>query len=222
MIPCAHKYYSTLLSRKGNSLYIDRKIITNLQLHYSDIKFIDYYTKYMNENDGEYTISKKNNHIPMNGDILISIEINAIEQTICYIERDGNIFLSFNVKKGIHNYDVIMIPRSLIYFYGPSIRFENNYETIVKYKWIHFPTTLKRIVENYSVIVHNNIYTPDITCKFGTHYQMSNDIFGAKCNGMNIALCLMILALNDNKSNIQMLNHDILFVILCNLKTLLF
>jgi len=223
MEKCTLKYYGALFKKKsikGNDFaYIDRKTITNLKLHYSDIEFTHDYNEVMQTGNNYINISKQT-PIDVYGDIILGIEINAVEQTVCNISLRGDIFLSFNVKQGKHDYDIFTLDKHI--FWGMNIWFENNHVNIIKYKCIYLPHIFKyKIFTNYPMILHHDMYTPNIVYK-GYHNFPIEDISKAKNRGIHIALCSMILALNDNNSNLQMLNCDILFNILCQLKTLLF
>ena len=217
------KYYGALFKKKsikGNVFaYIDRKTIANLKLHYSDIEFIHDYDEVMQTGNKYINISKQT-PIDVYGDVLLGIEINAVEQTVCNISLRGDIFLSFNVKQGRHNYDIFTLDKHI--FWGMHIWFENKHVNIIKYKCLYLPHIFKyEIFTNYPIVLHHDMYTPNIAYK-GYHNFPIEDISKAKNRGIRIALYSMILALNDNNSNLQMLNHDILFNILCQLKTLLF
>ena len=224
---CTQKYYDALFTKKKcvdciDFLYIDRKTFVNLKLHYSDVEFMNHYNEFMQKKNDYVNVSGRT-CVYVNGDIILGIEINAVEQTVCNISLNNDIFLSFNVKQGKHDYDIFTFPYNVIR--DIKLWFENDHVNIIKYKWVSLPNIIRHKIWNEPMISHCDMYTPDLLYYGFCNYPMES-ISKAKHKGMMNAICSMILALNDNthdnKSNLQMLNHDILFNILCQLKTLLF
>ena len=222
MKKCTQKYYDGLFKKKCvkgvNRFYFDRKTIANLRLHYHDIEFMNYFNEYM-QNKNDYINISGRADVHAYGDVILGIEINAVEQTVCNISLHNDIFLSFNVKQGRHNYDIFTLTQNA--FWKMNIWFNNDHVNVIKYKCINLPNVFKNTFTKGPMILHCDVYTPDLVYRDFYCYPMEN-ISKAKNKGMRIVLCSMILALNDNKSNLQMLNHDILFNILCQLKALLF
>lgn len=216
---CVTKHYKKLLPKKGNSLYMDKSIISKLKYHYSDVEImkhmnglaIDCYSKYVKVN--------KRTYVSGFADMLVGLEIDSKEQTVCNFGDSDTPFLSFNVKKGKHYYDVFLMPRFM--WNTSPIQFNCDQEVTIRYKWMFFPYNLNHIIMRNPILFHFDMYTPDILIMSFAGMQMStwNE---ARINGMWNVLCPMMIGLNDDGSNLQLLNKDVVYVILCSLRGLLF
>jgi len=148
---CSRKYYSSLFTKKDDILYIDRMTITNLENHHYDTDQTNYCNEYLPKN--KYMNVSEQTELDAHGDVIFGIEINAVEQTVCNIGNDNEIFFSFNVKQGKHNYDILLFMRYSWWNGSPLIWFDNDHVNVIKCKGVYLPYAFLDIFRENKIII---------------------------------------------------------------------